>query len=96
MIAPEAPAEMVEALKAMGFDEAQVTIALRLSCNNLELAATLLMEPEMMLQAQQMEESGGQGGSLAQAGTTRGVDEGTFGEEFVDDQQAVNKRRCHR
>jgi len=65
VVAAEAPAEMVEALKAMGFDEAQVKIALRLSRNNLDLAGALLMEPEMMLQAQQMEESG-QGNPLAQ------------------------------
>jgi len=55
---PEAPQEMVDALAAMGFDLAQVRIALRLSRNNPDLAGALLMEPQMMLQAQQMEESG--------------------------------------
>jgi len=69
--APEPPAEMVEALKAMGFDEAQVKIALRLSRNNPDLAGALLMEPEMMLQAQQMEASG-QGNPLAQGGAAGG------------------------
>jgi UV excision repair protein RAD23 len=55
---PEAPQEMVDALKAMGFDLAQIKIALRLSRNDPNLAGALLMEPQMMLQAQQMEESG--------------------------------------
>jgi len=62
VVEEEAPAEAVEALKAMGFDESQVRVALRLARNNTEIAAALLMEPEMMLQAQQAQDAANAGG----------------------------------
>jgi len=74
---PAPPTEAVESLKAMGFDEAQVIVALGLANNNMEVAASLLMEPEMMLQAQQAQAARGSGsipanpaGNLAAGGLT--------------------------